>query len=527
MKKRLTRTDWIILAVLLALVAAVVLLATQGSSNTQGTAGGTGNAKLSDYAGKNIGSVTGTTYDEAIEANIPDAKISYYSSYGDILTALLTGKIDGFCVDEPVLRYMMLNSDGVSYLQERMETYGFAYAFPKTAEGKALCDEFSAFIEQGLADGTLRELDEKWFGPDESVQKSPDLKALSADRGTLKLIVNAENPPFDHMADNGIAGLEIDIAYLFCQKNGYGLQLLNSNFDAILPSIQSGVADFGASCITPTEERAESVHFSTPHYEAGAVLAVRAADVGVQAAQQENKNIFRQIADSFEKNFIREARWKLVLQGIGCTCLITVLSALFGTVLAFLICLLRRADSVLANKICDFYVRVLQGTPMVVLLMILFYIIFARSGISAVAVAIIGFTLNFSAYASEIMRSGIGSIDPGQREAALAMGYTENQAFFRFIFPQAAVHFLPVYRGEIVSLLKNTSIVGYIAIQDLTKMGDIIRSRTYEPFFPLIATALIYFLLAWLLSLVMRWIMARVDYRKNSRKAAGKEADAK
>ena len=151
---------------------------------------------------------------------------------------------------------------------------------------------------------------------------------------------------------------------------------------------------------------------------------------------------------------------------------------------------------------------------MVVLLMILYYVILGKSGLEAVWVAIIGFSLNFGAYASEIMRSGIESIDGGQREAALALGYSENQAFFRFIFPQASVRFLPVYNGEIVSLLKSTSIVGYIAIQDLTKMGDIIRSRTYEAFFPLIATAIIYFILAWIISLILKFILKKVSPKR-------------
>ena len=154
---------------------------------------------------------------------------------------------------------------------------------------------------------------------------------------------------------------------------------------------------------------------------------------------------------------------------------------------------------------------------MVVLLMILYYIVFSNSGLEAVWVAIIGFSLNFGAYASEIMRSGIESIDNGQREAALALGYSENQAFFRFIFPQAVVRFLPVFSQETVSLLKSTAIVGYIAIQDLTKMSDIIRSRTYEAFFPLIVTAVIYFLIAWIISVILRQILKAIDPNKRKR----------
>lgn len=150
---------------------------------------------------------------------------------------------------------------------------------------------------------------------------------------------------------------------------------------------------------------------------------------------------------------------------------------------------------------------------MVVLLMILYYVIFGRSGIEAVWVAVTGFSLNFAAYTSEILRSGIESVDGGQREAALALGFTENQSFFRFIFPQAVLRQLPVYRSEIISLLKNTSVVGYIAIQDLTKMSDIIRSRTYEAFFPLIVTAVIYFILAWIITLILRSVLRHIDPR--------------
>ena len=131
----------------------------------------------------------------------------------------------------------------------------------------------------------------------------------------------------------------------------------------------------------------------------------------------------------------------------------------------------------------------------------------------AIWVAVIGFTLNFSAYVSEIMRSGIDSIETGQTEAALALGFSQRQTFFGFILPQAAVHFLPVYRGEMISLLKSTAVVGYIAIQDLTKMSDIIRSRTYEAFFPLIATALIYFFLAWIISVALKLVLSRIDPR--------------
>ena len=151
---------------------------------------------------------------------------------------------------------------------------------------------------------------------------------------------------------------------------------------------------------------------------------------------------------------------------------------------------------------------------MVVLLMIMFYIVFARTSISGVWVAVIGFGMNFGAYVSEMIRTGILAVDKGQMEAALALGYTKPRAFMKIVLPQAARHFLPVFQGEFISLVKMTSVVGYIAIQDLTKAGDIIRSRTYEASFPLIAIAIVYFAIAWLLTRVLVALQNRFDPKK-------------
>ena len=518
------KADRIILIILILIAAAIVffLVAGTGKKNETQGEGAAVSKTISDYDGKRIGSATGTTYDQSILANIKDPEILYFSSYGDMLAALLTNRIDAFCADEPVVRYMMIQNDEISFLPERLEKYDFAFAFAKSPQGEDLCAQFSEFIREAEKDGTLAELDEKWFGHDESGRTSPDLASLSAKNGTLKLAADLNTPPFLYMIEGKAAGFDADTAYLFCREYGYGLEIISYNFDAIMPAVQTGLCDFAACGITVTEERAQNVNFSEPYYHAGAVLAVKASDLGPDGAQSSpssrNESFFSAAAESFEKTFIRENRWELILQGIGVTCLITLLSALFGTVLAFLICMFRRLDSKLSNRISDIYVKILQGTPLVVLLMILYYLVFAHTGLDSVVIAVIGFTLNFAAYASEIMYSGIKSVDKGQREAALALGFTENQAFFRFIFPQAAVRFLPVYLGEIISLLKGTSIVGYIAIQDLTKISDIIRSRTYEPFFPLISTALIYFFLAWILTALLKRLFKALDPRRTNRK---------
>jgi polar amino acid transport system substrate-binding protein len=156
----------------------------------------------------------------------------------------------------------------------------------------------------------------------------------------------------------------------------------------------------------------------------------------------------------------------------------------------------------------------LQGMPMVVLLMVLYYIIFGNTSLSGMAISIVGFSLTFGVAVFGMLKTAVAAVDSGQYEAACALGYTPRRTFFRIILPQALPFMTEPYRGEIISLIKATSIVGYIAVLDLAKMGDLVRSRTYEAFFPLIAVMLIYFILEGILGTLVRVITDRLDPRK-------------
>ena len=488
----------------------VELYITARKADLTGDPGAVEDRPFSYYAeNKKIGALTGGLYEVMIRERYPDAEILQYNNQPDMAVALGAGVIDAFTCPESSAKDFIKADPSLTYLNEVFMEIPYGFAFEKSADKEYLRDQMNEFLAKLRADGTYDDLVSKWFGDDESV-KTVDLSGLDGGNGVIRYITAPTMQPFSYIANGDNAGFEVELVARFCREYGYSLNIDNGEFASLIPGITSGMYDIASGTIMITEERAESVNFSDVYYTAHAVAVVRKENTEPETTP----GFFESIAESFEKNFIREDRWQLIVEGIGTTCLITVLSTLFGSVLAFLICIFRRTGSRLANAISNIYVKLLQGTPMVVLLMILYYVILGKSGLAAVWVAIIGFTLNFGAYASEIMRSGIESIDGGQREAALALGYNENQAFFRFIFPQAAVRFLPVYNGEIVSLLKSTSIVGYIAIQDLTKMSDIIRSRTYEAFFPLIATAIIYFILAWIISLILKFILKKVSPKR-------------
>lgn len=263
-----------------------------------------------------------------------------------------------------------------------------------------------------------------------------------------------------------------------------------------------GRYDIGLSGLNITEEREENIDFSDSYGTFVVYLVVKDEEVGNTGSFLDG------LKESFQKTFEREDRWKLIAQGAGVTVLISLCATAAGSLLGFGLYMLSRSNKKAVKKlsagITRVYCRIIAGTPTVVVLMILYYVIFGKlHNISGVLVAVIGFTLTFGAFVYDHMMVSVNAVDRGQTEAAYALGYKKNKAFFRIIFPQVMTIFLPSYCNQAVELIKATAVVGYIAVNDLTKMGDIIRSNTYEAFFPLITTAVIYFLLTWLLSLLL------------------------
>ena len=222
------------------------------------------------------------------------------------------------------------------------------------------------------------------------------------------------------------------------------------------------------------------------------------------------------LADRFYTNFISENRWKYIADGFVVTVEVTFFAVLIGIILGFLIAVIRSThDKTGKLKIPDFlckvYLTVIRGTPSVLQLLIIYFVVFGSVNISKVLVAIIAFGINSGAYVAEVIRSGIMSIDKGQTEAGRSLGFTYAQTMIYIILPQALKNVLPALGNEVIVLLKETSICGYIALQDLTKGGDIIRSRTYDAFMPLIAVALIYLIMVMLLQRLVAGLERRLS----------------
>lgn len=218
--------------------------------------------------------------------------------------------------------------------------------------------------------------------------------------------------------------------------------------------------------------------------------------------------------EQFTLNFIDDNRYQYILQGFANTLLITLLAALLGIALGFLVAIIRSSHDKtghmkIPNFICQVYLTVVRGTPTMIQLLIIYYVIFASVNVSKILAAVVAFGLNSGAYVAEIVRSGIMSVDEGQSEAGRSLGLNYRQTMQFIIMPQAFKNVLPALGNEFIVLLKETSISGYIGLTDLTHGGDIIRGITFSPFMPLIAVALIYLLLVTGLS----WCVGRLERR--------------
>lgn len=218
--------------------------------------------------------------------------------------------------------------------------------------------------------------------------------------------------------------------------------------------------------------------------------------------------------DALYQNLIAEDRWKYIVRGLSTTLQITLFAVILGVVLGFVVAIVRSTYEKthklkFLNAICQLYLTVIRGTPVVVQLLIMYYVIFVSLK-SKLVVAVLAFGINSGAYVAEIIRGGIQSIDDGQFEGGRSLGFTYAQTMIYIILPQVFKNVLPSLANEFIVLLKETSVSGYIAMQDLTKGGDIIRSQTYNAMVPLFIVAAIYLAMVMLFSYLVKLLERRL-----------------
>ena len=496
------------------------------SASSLPAAGQTGTAKtalpllssVDDLKDKRIGVLLGSVHDKYAMEHYPKATILQYKSPSDILLAVKSGKADAAFYTTETLVEIMRSDKDFALLGKPLFTLPMGIGFKKG--NVKLREKFNEFLRQSRQNGVYAEICDRWM-----VKGNDQMPVInnSKSNGTLVVgTVSDKGMPFTILKENRLIGFDVEITERFGAFLGKEVKFADMEFGSLIAAVSTGKIDMITSTLIISEERKKQIDFSDPYFALGAsvfalkknVVAVGAAPVAGSAATP----FLKELVNSFQSNIIHEKRYLIIWDGLKTTVIISILATIFGTLLGSLICFLRMSKKAFLNVPAKIYIAILRGTPVLVLLMLIFYVVFASINISPVLVAVIAFGMNFAAYSAEIFRSGIEGIDSGQSEAGISLGFTKVSTFVNIILPQTVRRILPVYKGEFISLVKMTSIVGYIAVQDLTKASDIIRSRTFDAFFPLIMVAILYFAISWFLMQGLNYLERRTDPKLRRRK---------
>lgn len=434
------------------------------------------NSLLSDAR---IAVVEASIAEQEIRKMYPNATLQVYAAFPDLFAALSSGKVDYVAAQDNTAAVYLNSDPSYQYATSAIMSCPDHLAVKKG--NTELLNKINTVLKKYNEDGTSQEIIDRWFSGD---YNAPDIPECT-DGPVLKLGIISTAEPISFVYNNEIVGVDVEFMQRIAYDLGMQLEIVDMAFNALFPALESGKIDV-ITCLSYTPERAESIDF-TDVYLTEHVLAIR------YDASAANTDFFTSLKNSFTKTFITENRWVIFLNGLGVTVLISVMAFILGSVLGAFLCLMSTCRFKALNHFSNIYVTIVTGIPSLVWLMILYYVIFGNADVSAVFIAILGFGFVEAASLSGIFQTGLDSVDKGQLEAASALGFRQFAIFKKIILPQAADHIFDLYAGEFSALIKGTSIVGYIAITDLTKASDIVRSRTFEAFFPLIATALIYF----------------------------------
>lgn len=482
-----------------------------GNKNKKATIPPSDINKVEDLAGTKIGVQLGTTGDIYVsdyEGDEAGTIIEKYNKGADAILALKQGKIDCIVIDEVAAKSFIAKNDDLSILEEEFTVEDYAICVGKGND--QLLAKINDSLEELSKNGTMDQIYNYYLNNEDGTYEPYVVKDIPRNNGTLTVATNVAFPPYEYYESNMPKGIDMDLARAIADYLGMKLKIEDMEFDSIIVAVSSGKADIGMAGMSVTPDRLKNIDFSESYATSKQVIIVRN---GSSLSKQS-------FTEKFKQNFINDGRWKYLVKGLKNTLVITLFAAIIGIILGFIIAIIRVGNNMngsfgLWNWFCKLYLTVMRGTPAVIQLLIIYYVIFASVNVSKILVAVIAFGLNSAAYVAEAVRAGIMSIDKGQFEAGRSLGLSFNKTMIYIILPQAIKNTLPALGNEFIALIKETSISGYIGLQDLTKGGDIIRSTTWEAFMPYIAVALLYLIIVMILTWGVNCMERRL--KKNER----------
>ena len=464
-----------------------------------------------DEEGNVVAISTSTPEANKVMKEFKEAEIESYTDIFPAYQEVSTGKVDA-CISQRIQMERAIEH-GVSGVRILDETYcdnTVAIAVSRKSEIPDLQDKINQFLKEKKEDGTLDDMYQRWAVDENYVM--PDIPPADDPQYAVTVATTGTIEPWSFYVGTDLSGYDIELAKRFAAWLGAGLHLKVYDFGGVISAAQSGDADCVMSNLYYLPEYEEALDFSDP------VMTIEVtAMVKDHGSAKNEEGFLTYIKNSFERTFLAEDRWKLFVSGAVTTLIITAASILLGALLGFVMYIISRGGGRVADALTRFAVWLVQGMPAVVLLMLLYYVVFGSVTIPGTIVAVMGFTLIFGATVYTRIKEGVAAVGSGQIRAAYSLGYSDRKAFYRIILPQAMPFIFSPLRGDMSALLRATAVVGYIAVQDLTKMADIVRSRTYDALFPLISIAVIYFVLEALINLSAKRVEPLLDPKRRKR----------
>lgn len=458
--------------------------------------------------GTKFGTLTIQEWETEIRKRFPEGEVQHFANTANLYAALDAGIIDaafGFIDERETVAGTHPN---LAYITEPFAAIDFGFGTQKGESGRVILGELNLYLTELKQSGEYDKLRQKWEDPAREGDVMGEY-SFTGEKGTLRVATGGLWTPMTFFEGETLTGEFIEIIKGFCSSAGYIPQFEVVSFSAEIAGLAAGTYDIVADSIVTTDERKESISITDPLMKDEYYLLVRREPVLKEVPKA--SLFIENLKGSIQRNFITEDRYRIILSGLGVTLSLSLAAGVFGTILGAFICFLHMRKNPFIHAFAALYIRIFRALPVVVLLLVFYYIVFRNSGLSAFKICAITFSIEFSAYCAEIFRSGINTVPDGQYKAAAALGFGKLRSFLKVIWPQAMVHILPVYSGQFISTVKMTAVAGYISVVDLTKASDIILARTYDAFFPLFFTAFVYFLICWLLVNMLRFLEKRID----------------
>ncbi|MDO5554193.1 MAG: ABC transporter permease subunit [Planctomycetia bacterium] len=455
-----------------------------------------------------VGIQSGSAQESLIQKKFPGMPSHYFDDVPDLIQALRNSMVDiAFMTHYAFLSHLRKNPDEFRLLIYPGSERGIAIACNK--EKNDLRTQINFLLSQYEREGVLEDMRQRWLYS--TVYREPELPERGQECPPLHIATSLDLEPANFILKGQPAGFDIELA----KRLAYDLEMRpvisNMSFKEVLPAVAGGTADIALAHISKTEERAEKVNFSRPYVFDEFALLVRktwlnqvSSDlsyIGPAPGTSDSNGSFlsgcENVYHALERTLVDENRWLLFARGLGVTLLITLTSAIFGTLLGFILGILQRSHIVPFAWLLRTLIYLIRSVPLVLFLLFLYYAVFEDLGLSAILASIIAFSIKLGANLASILDDGLNTVSESEIKAAISLGLSRFQRFRLVTFPQAIVTGMARYKSELISLFKATTIVGIIPVEDLTKVSTIIRTRTYEAFVPLLLVILVYLFLAW------------------------------